>query len=546
MTGEDNEEITRHIMCCRRTPDFAKQDVAVTTVAAGTDEPPSKESADLENAVASEAGARNDESDGSGPPFVARPEPHHGMTQHEAEILRTHRPVWFDVNSGWKGTTYDEARAFCTSIPRGTGGALHLCPLAAYCPNGPRASEPLYLQMPPFDGIQWAPISNQDNDWIMVGDTGDGELTCLSYRQINHRDPPWSLDGTSAQLKEHILCCEGNSDDEHPKSVSSANTDKGEEEDSKLTSMPLAELENSNGSSTMTILEKKIQDLHSPAWYNDKFGWQGTTYEDAKMFCESISHGEGGTLHLCPLSAYCPNGPRDTGPLYLQMEAFSGIQWAPISNQENEWVMIGDADNGELTCQTYRQINHRDPIWGLDGQSTQLKQNILCCEDNSGSHDGSGEVPMAPSSDIGGSLVNIQQGEPGSFSDTDSSASVPNEPIDTKNSIIESFNPIWFDIGEGGWEGGSHDDAVLFCEQFGGAHGKKMELCPYAACEYPCTNALSINTFTVQYSAVLSQIFSFSLLAYRLPVWTRQSGHWRTRNQFHRRRRAVGSCLRKI
>ena len=34
---------------------------------------------------------------------------------------------------------------------------------------------------------------------------------------------------------------------------------------------------------------------------------------------------------------------------------------------------------------------------------------------------------------------------------------------------------------KGGWDGGSHEDAIVFCQQFAGSHGTRMNICPYAA-----------------------------------------------------------------
>ena len=31
-------------------------------------------------------------------------------------------------------------------------------------------------------------------------------------------------------------------------------------------------------------------------------------------------------------------------------------------------------------------------------------------------------------------------------------------------SIMNMFNPVWFAADQGSWNGGSHDDAISFCE----------------------------------------------------------------------------------
>ena len=496
-------------------------------------------------------------------------QPSSSMTASETKIQDAHRPAWFSNEFGWRGTTHEDAGAFCESIPHGADGTLRLCPLEAYCPNGPRDIEQLYLQMDAFDGVQWAPYAAtpigdeapEDNAWLMVGNVDDGRLTCRTYPEINHHEPAWGLDGSSTQLKEHILCCEDNSggenvdaqvtmatpadgggdagdklavmavgiqkqeaDDSKASSNSFSNSDSGDVGDS---SVPISSQELAGGNdqasfgNSLTEWDMKTQEAYNPAWFSNLTGWHGTTYEDAIAFCESIPLGEdGGMLHLCPLEAYCPNGPRDTEQLYLQMDAFDGVHWAPYvahgdeAPMDNAWLMVGDIDDGHLACATYHDINHRDPSWGLDGSSPQLKEHILCCEDNTGNYDGGGvsKVDAAQdqfttsdgggSDDAGDNLdMAEQQGADSSassnnFSNSDSSevgdSSMPIHSQEVagfdkasfENSVTNTFNPVWFDNNRGGWGGGSHDDAISFCKQFAGSHSKRMELCPYAACEY--------------------------------------------------------------
>ena len=433
-------------------------------------------------------------------PELEEPQPTHSLTDMEVKIVDAHHPVWFSNQVGWQGTTHAHAKEFCESIPHSEGGkTLHLCPLEAHCPNGPRETEPLYLQQDAFEGIQWAPISNQDNGWVMVGKfKDDNPLTCQTYLDINHHEPEWD-DGSSPELKKHILCCEDNVGND-------GGTLKGEEENSLVEeaeqpSGDLAKDEDGSsnvGSSLMTELEIKIQDKHHPTWYSTEFGWNGASYDDAKAFCESIPHGDDGdTLHLCPLHAYCPNGARENEPLYLQQDAFEGVQWAPYSNEYNGWIMAGDVNS--LTCQTYMQINHRDPSWGLDGSSPNLKEHIMCCEGNTDDITSGAKVdnigsPLATADGSEGRgendkltdmIVGIQQGSGGS-SGHEQELNVLDAPKQEDNqgfdaSISSTFDPIWFDEDQGGWDGGSHTDGIKFCEQFNGSHGKPMELCPYAA-----------------------------------------------------------------
>jgi len=50
----------------------------------------------------------------------------------------------------------------------------------------------------------------------------------------------------------------------------------------------------------LSEFEKSIRDTLSPFWFDEGSGWSGGTWQDAKAFCESISHGDGETFGLCP------------------------------------------------------------------------------------------------------------------------------------------------------------------------------------------------------------------------------------------------------
>jgi hypothetical protein len=426
------------------------------------------------------------ETDTTGPSLEILPnEP---MTELEVEVLDSHHPMWFGTDAGWTGTTYDEAKAFCESYDSVGGGTLHLCPLSAFCPDGPTNIKPLYLQMDAFEGVQWSPISNSFNGWVMVGKFDDKDpLTCLTHMQMFNHNPAWGLDGSKPELKEHLLCCEGYTayEDVPPEVVISdsvANEDGNDSNGSSSTEAPsdgivstsdAGESKEESVSISMTALEAQILVTHHPVWLNSDLGWQGTTYDDAKAFCESISD----TLHLCPLDAYCPNGPRDIKPLYLHLDSFEGVQWAPISDSFNAWIMVGKFEEEDpLTCVTHMQMFNHNPGWGLDGSKPELKEHILCCDDNSSSE----SVDEAGMPDAG-SFVDSDSPNSNSEGGHEGSAMVDGGKYTLEASIMNTFNPAWFSADQGGWDGGSHDDAIRFCEKFTGSHGKSMELCPYRA-----------------------------------------------------------------
>ena len=474
MTGDNNEEITRHIMCCQGAPYI---DGLILTI------PSTSNSASI---------VENDTT----------------MTEMEVEILNLHHPVWLGTDAGWAGTTYDDAKKFCESYESFTNGTLHLCPLSAFCPDGPTNTKPLYLQMDAFQGVQWSPIGDSFNSWVMVGKADDEDpMTCLTYMQMFNHSPEWGLDGSRPELKEHILCCQDDTstnavngggedaltyvDDNAIDGSSSTETTSDSTSDAGITD------EESASTVSLTAFEAQIHDELHPMWFNSDFGWLGTTYDDAKAYCESITDG---TLHLCKMSAYCPNGYIDTKPLYLHLDAFEGSQWAPIGDSFNSWVMVGKLDQDDpMTCVTHLQMFGNNPSWGLDGSRSELKEHILCCQDdastdavNGGEEDA---LTYADDNDIDGSThvtstdtVNGGGGNAESLVDSNGNSNSHEGSVMSNSgkytleaSIMNIFHPAWFTAEEGGWDGGSHDDAVNFCERLTGSNGKGMELCPYHA-----------------------------------------------------------------
>ena len=175
------------------------------------------------------------------------------------------------------------------------------------------------------------------------------------------------------------------------------------------------------------------------------------------MFCENV-----GGMELCPILAYCPEGPVSDSvskPLFLQLEAFPGEQWAPVKpeaeGQSDVYVLIGKLnDNPTTTCHTYRHFQQGEmPGWGLDGSRPDLKQAVLCCKD-----------PNYISNGLSNPAVNLDTGSP-AIADEDSNPEI---------AIANDLTPQWLGYDDG-WYGGSHQDAEEFCGSRGG-----RRICPYA------------------------------------------------------------------
>lgn len=147
---------------------------------------------------------------------------------------------------------------------------------------------------------------------------------------------------------------------------------------------------------------------------------------------------------LCPLEAYCPNGvptdPANDKALFLDRGPFDGEQWAPIrglsrGDDKPDWVAIGSLG----TCATLSSLGDAEKSWSGGGEPSEHTQNVLCC----------------------------------------SKKDMTGQSEELEGVMEEMLRPIWFDAIDG-WDGGTWNDAVQFCDTHGG-----RQLCPYSAyCPY--------------------------------------------------------------
>jgi len=424
---------------------------------------------------------------------------------------------------------------------------FRLCPISAHCPNGKDVDKPLVYQMEAFDeGMQWSPISNGFNQWVMVGRSSDGPFTCRTHMELNYHEPDWGIDGTQPELKKFILCCQdgnkydsGNGIQKHlvyeslatgNKTASQSPTEKmpviqtrptdpmdevvypltsseqsiqtkptddatdllslsdqgalsgAKEEDGTIPphTNDLPDMTNADeglGSGLpetpeLTTNDKEVHKKYDPFWFSENHGWKGTTYEDGREFCESMIHGPDIDDHfrLCPISAHCPNGKDVDKPLVYQMEAFDeGMQWSPISNGFNQWVMVGRSSDGPFTCRTHMELNYHEPDWGIDGTQPELKKYILCCQ---GTKEADNGIDM---DEVDQSLATGNEaGVPHTGAGNSSPHPGEQHTDESIAALKRALDPVWFDFVLG-WNGGTHDEALEFCDSL------DRELCPYGA-----------------------------------------------------------------
>mmetsp|Transcript_12430 Transcript_12430/g.19128 ORF Transcript_12430/g.19128 Transcript_12430/m.19128 type:complete len:834 (+) Transcript_12430:2-2503(+) len=509
VSGENSEAITRHIMCCRahglqdgEHPQYVSDEYVIkatnpplppTTATIKENDKESEVDGDmLESEIGEELGSNVGYFEGTEFEFEML----------EVKLTQLFNPTWFDRETGWKGQTYQESTDFCNKI-----NGYVPCPHNIYCPGDGKK----VLGGRKDEGESWAAVVDGFNEWVQVGAGGE----CNLYSANEGESPSWGLTGdNNEEITRHIMCCqpqpeveESNADsdtetveeesfteaaginaedtntEENEEEIATetedidvedTNTEENEEEiateaeDIDVEDTNTEEndsgnvVQNENDSSSMSMLEIVTQNSFHPEWFDSRLGWLGGTYDEARAFCESLPQPNNGHWYLCPRQAYCPNGPRENEPLYLQKDAFEGIQWAPISDRRNGWVLVGKMSrNLPHTCEEYFQMNHHDPQWGLDGSSRDMKQNILCCNAASG--------------------IYLSEGDEGD-NKVPTSGGNPNKPDHGESAFLGTFAPRWFSVTDG-WNSGSHEDAISFCEKHDSVHqnGKKMELCPYAA-----------------------------------------------------------------
>ena len=119
LTGENSEDITETIICCRKIMTSADYENDSITSVDSTLPQTSDQNVSSSSTVASTSS--------SIAPFV-------GTAAEEYEQAERHEPKWYGRSSGWEGRTYEESAAFCKQNHAGGFGAL--CPYDVVCPMG--------------------------------------------------------------------------------------------------------------------------------------------------------------------------------------------------------------------------------------------------------------------------------------------------------------------------------------------------------------------------------------------------------------------------
>jgi hypothetical protein len=104
------------------------------------------------------------------------------------------------------------------------------------------------------------------------------------------------------------------------------------------------------------------------------------SWRDAFTYCQARNK------RLCSRAEYCPAGEQHApfGGMLFQAE------WAPVFDNQNEWVSIGSRFPRRLSCKLHSKLAHRTPYWGLSSGITGPTRGIVkCCEDSFYNFEGS-------------------------------------------------------------------------------------------------------------------------------------------------------------
>lgn len=107
------------------------------------------------------------------------------------------------------------------------------------------------------------------------------------------------------------------------------------------------------------------------------------TYNLAQAACAELP----GQYKLCMGSEVCPEGDITAGPAHA---AIAGEHWAPISDEPNDWIALGDTNgrtcwshNGPVHAGLKNAAMNGEPAWGSSAEPSPHKNHVYCCREPS-------------------------------------------------------------------------------------------------------------------------------------------------------------------
>lgn len=215
LTGENNEEITRNIMCCLNNKDFSLPERPLANNepeeldSEWIHRPPSLEEVEndkTQSTTKEDTWMQNTETESTTSQSTPKEQqqqqqssnknPISGISQDDLqELLMFFEPLWFDRSYGWTGTDVTEAQEFCHK----KAGNRSLCPYVAYCPAGPMGT--VTEGRVSDRDIEWAPMREWNGlHWVGTGKNN----SCMQAKDVSE----FGLDEVEVgDASDDIMCC---------------------------------------------------------------------------------------------------------------------------------------------------------------------------------------------------------------------------------------------------------------------------------------------------------------------------------------------------
>lgn len=235
LTGENDEELTRNIMCCLKEESFQLPESTLSMKHDSTpmsDEdavdsdylhrPPSLEEVEQDkestledvqsptntegstneqnqqilNQLANMSSNKGSTNQSPTKDSQSAPIEDSQLSLEHQKLLLWFEPLWFDSAYGWSGTDLSEAQEFCHS----KAGRRSLCPFIAYCPEGP--SRKVFEGHNTDAKIEWAPMEEWNGyQWVGIGTNNSCSLAKdVGEFEIGEGDSVGDFVG-------NIMCC---------------------------------------------------------------------------------------------------------------------------------------------------------------------------------------------------------------------------------------------------------------------------------------------------------------------------------------------------
>jgi len=423
------------------------------------------------------------------------------------EMAYKYQPIWISRNTTYyAGTTYASAMFACADQQP---NAMFPCPYEAYCPGGEKNAPAGGYKGTDADPTQFAPILDHDNAWVQVSPHNGNE--CVKYDTLYGAAPAWgNVDYLNKDQTQYVMCCLASSFDVPPESTANYETTATSDSSSSGSSSSSTAEEYStsfapHASEEIIAAEYGNAERYQPRWYNRNSGWGGRTYVEAVNFCSNMRSGidtDDGLNYegmLCPYEAICPTGPRGlpyggteeeilpTDGASPSSSASGLLQWAPMSDFENDWVQVS---TGENMCMPYSTIYMDHPEWGTTAENEVETRFIMCCrkivEGTSTTEQTEEEqdIVNVPTLSTPGPSISSDV-EQGSGEPTDQTL-MTDELAWIYEQVDDSYEMMGFARSQG-WEGSNFTEALTFCTM---ALGEPYEPCDF---ESLCPNGFILD-----------------------------------------------------